>query len=167
MNPLNNSSLGTALTYAQTVPYQLPPDTPVRAEVLTQTLQVSIRAFLPVWVFLYVIQFLLMPVIARDYWLSLFLGNSLYLAAFGYYFVITFLGYNGETTPLFSPTHRSHKIPELIMACLALPFLHHTHLLLSPIAVLIILWVVSLFGLNLPKHFAPVLWAGADLRKAV
>jgi len=29
---------------------------------------VSIRAFFPVWVFLYVIQFLLMPVIAKDYW---------------------------------------------------------------------------------------------------
>jgi len=27
--------------------------------------------------------------------------------------------------------------------------------------------VVSLFGVNLPKHFAPVLWAGADLRKQV
>lgn len=57
--------------------------------------QVSIRAFLPVWVFLYVVQFLLMPVIARDYWVSLFFGNLLYLVAFGYYFVITFLGYNG------------------------------------------------------------------------
>ena len=65
---------------------------------LTHASQVSIRAFLPVWVFLYVIQFLLMPVIARDYWLSLFLGNSLYLVAFGYYIVITFLGYNGNQT---------------------------------------------------------------------
>ncbi|GAB7357300.1 hypothetical protein MBLNU459_g8266t1 [Dothideomycetes sp. NU459] len=104
---------------------------------------VSIRAFFPVWVFLYVVQFLLMPVIARDYWLSLFVGNSLYLVAFGYYFVISFLGYN------------------------ALPFLHHTELLLSPVAILAILWLASLFGLNLPKHFAPVLWAGANLREAV
>lgn len=62
---------------------------------LTYAGQVSIRAFLPVWVFLYVVQFLLMPVIARDYWVSLFFGNLLYLVAFGYYFVITFLGYNG------------------------------------------------------------------------
>ncbi|KAK4982307.1 translation initiation factor IF-2 [Elasticomyces elasticus] len=57
---------------------------------------VSIRAFFPVWVFLYVVQFLLMPVISRDYWVSLFFGNSLYLLAFGYYMVITFLGYNGR-----------------------------------------------------------------------
>jgi hypothetical protein len=29
---------------------------------------VAIRAFFPVWVFLYVVQFLLMPVVAKDYW---------------------------------------------------------------------------------------------------
>jgi hypothetical protein len=57
---------------------------------------VAIRAFFPVWVFLYVVQFVLMPVIARQYWASLFVGNSLYLLAGGYYTVITFLGYNGE-----------------------------------------------------------------------
>ena len=27
--------------------------------------------------------------------ISLFFGNTLYLAAFGYYFVVSFLGYNG------------------------------------------------------------------------
>ncbi|KAK8222083.1 translation initiation factor IF-2 [Zalaria obscura] len=47
---------------------------------------VSIRAFFPVWVWLYVVQFLLMPVIARDNFVSVFFGNSLYLIAFGYYF---------------------------------------------------------------------------------
>ncbi|KAF4556210.1 UNC-50-like protein [Elsinoe fawcettii] len=104
---------------------------------------VSIRAFFPIWVFLYVIQFLLMPVISRDYWISEFFGNSLYFLAFGYYFVITFLGYN------------------------ALPFLHHTELLLSPIVVTGILWILSLFGFNLPKSLAPVLWAGVNLRKTV
>lgn len=31
-------------------------------------IQVSIRAFFPMWVFLYVVQFILMPVIAKDYW---------------------------------------------------------------------------------------------------
>ncbi|KAF2096829.1 UNC-50 family protein [Rhizodiscina lignyota] len=104
---------------------------------------VSIRAFFPVWVFLYVIQFLLMPIIAKNYFVSIFFGNSLYLLAFGYYSVITFLGYN------------------------ALPFLHHTELLLSPVIILTILWFASLFGFNLPKHLAPVLWAGAGLRKDV
>ncbi|KAF1988310.1 UNC-50 [Aulographum hederae CBS 113979] len=104
---------------------------------------VSIRAFFPLWVFLYVVQFLLMPVIAKDYWASLFFGNFLYLAAFGYYIIITFLGYN------------------------ALPFLQHTELILTPFAVLVVVWFISLFGTNLPKHLAPVLWAGAALRKNV
>ncbi|KAI9710574.1 MAG: hypothetical protein M1820_002710 [Bogoriella megaspora] len=105
---------------------------------------VSIRAFFPVWVFLYVIQFVLMPVIARDAWVSVFFGNSLYLLALGYYIVITFLGYN------------------------ALPFLHHTELLLSPMFVFVVLWIVTLVAdYDLPKHMAPVLWAGARLRHPV
>jgi len=50
---------------------------------------------------------------------------------------------------------------------LALPFLQHTELLLAPTAVLTILWFSSLFGFNMPRHLAPVLWAGASLRKGV
>jgi len=98
---------------------------------------VAIRAYFPVWVFLYVIQFIMMPLVSRDYWISTFLGNSLYLIAFGYYTIITFLGYN------------------------TLPFLHHTELLLSPLLVFAVLWFASLFGFNLPKHVAPVLLTGA------
>lgn len=59
--------------------------------------QVAIRAFLPVWAFLYVLQFLLMPLIAQDYWVSNFFGNTLYLVPLAYYLVITFLGYNGTS----------------------------------------------------------------------
>ncbi|KAJ4291055.1 hypothetical protein N0V90_010253 [Kalmusia sp. IMI 367209] len=102
---------------------------------------VAIRAFVPVWVFLYVVQFLCMPLVGTDHWISLALSNTLYLAALIYYFIITFLGYN------------------------ALPFLHHTELLLAPIAVTIILWFVSLFGLNLSKHLAPIFLSGVALRK--
>ncbi|KAI9875658.1 MAG: hypothetical protein M1830_008142 [Pleopsidium flavum] len=98
---------------------------------------VAIRAFFPVWVFLYVVQFILLPLVSRDYWISLFVGNSLYLVAFGYYTIISFLGYN------------------------ALPFLHHTELLLSPLFVFGILWFASLFGFNLPKHVTPLLLTGA------
>lgn len=63
---------------------------------LIGVMQVSVRAFLPVWTFLYVLQFLLLPLIAQDYWVSNFFGNTLYLVALGYYLVITFLGYNGK-----------------------------------------------------------------------
>lgn len=59
--------------------------------------QVSIRAYLPIWTFLYVLQFLLMPLIAQDYWVSNLFGNTMYLMALCYYFVITFLGYNGTS----------------------------------------------------------------------
>ncbi|KAI9847282.1 MAG: hypothetical protein M1837_002868 [Sclerophora amabilis] len=56
---------------------------------------VAIRSFFPVWVFLYVVQFIMIPLVIRDYWISLFLGNALYLVALSYYTIITFLGYNG------------------------------------------------------------------------
>lgn len=44
-----------------------------------------------------------MPLIARDYWVSNFFGNTMYLLAFGYYFVITFLGYNGMYRKVYHP----------------------------------------------------------------
>lgn len=59
--------------------------------------QVSIRAFTPIWVFLYVLQFLLMPLIAQDYWVSNFFGNTMFLLALSYYFIIIFLGFNGTS----------------------------------------------------------------------
>ncbi|MCJ1425770.1 hypothetical protein MMC29_003670 [Sticta canariensis] len=98
---------------------------------------VAIRAFFPFWVLLYVVQFILGPLITSDYWISLFVGNTLYLAALGYYTIISFLGFN------------------------ALPFLHHTELLLSPTFVYAVLWFTSLFGFNIPKHIAPLLIIGA------
>ncbi|EAS36701.2 uncharacterized protein CIMG_02055 [Coccidioides immitis RS] len=86
---------------------------------------VSNRAFFPLYLHLYVIQFLLLPLLTRKSdsspsFLATLLGNTLYLSAFTYYIYITFLGYN------------------------ALPFLHHTELLLLPILILAILWFVSL-----------------------
>ena len=63
--------------------------------VINNVTQVSIRAYLPIWAFLYVLQFLLMPLIAQDYWVSNLFGNTMYLMALSYYFAITFLGYNG------------------------------------------------------------------------
>ena len=122
---------------------------------------VAIRAFFPVWVFLYVAQFVLMPVVAKQYWLSLFLGNTLYVVAFGYYTVITFLGYNGELQ--FIPFIQTHAWTCLLIdVCLiALPFLKHTELLLAPTAALILLYIITLLlSFSMPRHFAPVLLAG-------
>ncbi|RLM01797.1 hypothetical protein CFD26_108618 [Aspergillus turcosus] len=85
---------------------------------------VSNRAFFPLYLHLYVVQFLLLPLLTRSpsNFLATFLGNTLYLSALIYYTYITFLGYN------------------------ALPFLHNTELLLLPILVLSILWLVSLIA---------------------
>ncbi|KAH8688853.1 putative integral membrane protein [Talaromyces proteolyticus] len=92
---------------------------------------VSNRAFFPLYLHLYVVQFLLLPLLTRDppNFFTTFLGNTLYLSALLYYTYITFLGYN------------------------ALPFLHNTELLLLPILVLSILWLFSLIaGWNVVTH---------------
>ncbi|KAJ5335431.1 hypothetical protein N7452_007834 [Penicillium brevicompactum] len=85
---------------------------------------VSNRAFFPLYLHLYVVQFLLLPLLTRSpsNFLATFLGNSLYLSALIYYTYITFLGYN------------------------ALPFLHNTELLLVPIVIFAILWLISLIA---------------------
>ncbi|KAI6904343.1 UNC-50 family protein [Hortaea werneckii] len=63
---------------------------------------VSIRAFTPIWVFLYVLQFLLMPLIAQDYWVSNFFGNTMFLLALSYYFIIIFLGFNAQQAAAYA-----------------------------------------------------------------
>ncbi|CAL5866600.1 uncharacterized protein PFLUO_LOCUS809 [Penicillium psychrofluorescens] len=85
---------------------------------------VSNRAFFPLYLHLYVVQFLLLPLLTRSpsNFLATFLGNTLYLSALIYYTYITFLGYN------------------------ALPFLHNTELLLAPILIFAVLWLVSLIA---------------------
>lgn len=88
---------------------------------------VHCNSFLVIWLILYVLQFILLPILTRDSWFCLFLGNSLYLFALCHYCVITFYGYN------------------------ALPFLQHTELLLAPIPVFVVLYIFSLFGLNIAK----------------
>lgn len=101
------------------------------------SLQVSNRAFFPLYLHLYVVQFLLLPLLTRSpsNFLATFLGNTLYLSALIYYTYITFLGYN------------------------ALPFLHNTELLLLPILVLSILWLVSLIaGWGVVMHGRSVEW---------
>lgn len=86
--------------------------------------QVSNRAFFPLYLHLYVVQFLLLPLLTRSpsNFLTTFLGNTLYLSALTYYTYITFLGYN------------------------ALPFLHNTELLLIPIIAFVVMWLVSLIA---------------------
>jgi ribose/xylose/arabinose/galactoside ABC-type transport system permease subunit len=68
----------------------------------------------------------------------MFLGNTLYAVALIYYSYITFLGYNCT----------SHVIPANPPA---LQFLSGTQLLLIPIPVILVLYVISLFGFHVSK----------------
>lgn len=87
---------------------------------------VSIRAFFPPYVILYIVQYCLMPALDHHNRVSTFFANILYLTAGVYWSLITFLGYN------------------------ALHFLHHTQLLLSPIAAWFLIWLIcTVLGINL------------------
>mmetsp|Transcript_18148 Transcript_18148/g.33537 ORF Transcript_18148/g.33537 Transcript_18148/m.33537 type:complete len:278 (+) Transcript_18148:143-976(+) len=50
-------------------------------------------AYFAMWLLLYVLQFLLLPLLLSDSLLSSFLSNSLYATAFGVYTFVTFRGY--------------------------------------------------------------------------
>ncbi|CCH45543.1 putative membrane protein [Wickerhamomyces ciferrii] len=88
---------------------------------------VHCNSFLVIWVLLYMIQFILLPLLTMSNWFGLFLGNTLYFISISYYFIITFYGYN------------------------ALPFLEHTQLILFPIGIFSVLYFISLFGFNVAK----------------
>ncbi|EPY50698.1 UNC-50 family protein [Schizosaccharomyces cryophilus OY26] len=90
------------------------------------------NSFFPVFVLLYILQLILLPLISRSNFISLFLGNSLYLVALCYYTYLTFIGYQ------------------------TLPFLKDTHTLLTPIPMFLIMWALSLLGYNVPKHVVSV-----------
>ncbi|KAL1925727.1 uncharacterized protein VTP21DRAFT_610 [Calcarisporiella thermophila] len=89
---------------------------------------VHCNAFFPVFLILYVIQFFFMGLLLRRGWISLFVGNTMYLVAVIYYFYVTFLGYN------------------------ALPFLVHTEMFLYPVIIFGILYLISLFGFNISAN---------------
>lgn len=55
---------------------------------------VHCNSFLIILLCLYFIQFLLLPIINLQNWISLLIGNSLYCFAIGHYFILTFYGYN-------------------------------------------------------------------------
>ena len=103
---------------------------------------VTIRAFFPVYTLLYILQFMLMPLIARTNPVSTFTGNLLYLAAATYWTVTIFLGYN------------------------AIHFLHHTQLLLMPMAGWLTIWLVcTILNINLPNYGVKWMFLGIALKK--
>ena len=83
------------------------------------------NAFFPLFLLLYVLQFLLLPVLLRGGLVATLLSNSLYAAAFAAYHYLTFLGYS------------------------ELPFLRHPEYFVYPIGVVALLWLFFLlFNIN-------------------
>jgi hypothetical protein len=89
---------------------------------------VHTNAFFPLYLTLYLAQLFLLPVVLRDNWVCLWVGNTLYLAAFAQYIYGVYLGLN------------------------ALPFLIRSELLLAPLLPLFGGYIVSLLGFNMAKH---------------
>lgn len=103
----------------------LPPGTSLE---WAYSFDVHCNAFLTIYVLLYVVQFILLPVIDRSNWLSMFVGNTLYCAALGQYFVVSFIGYS------------------------YVPFLQRTNILMAPIVAIAVIYFLSLFGFSIPRY---------------
>jgi hypothetical protein len=87
---------------------------------------VHCNASFPTFLLTYGVQFLLYKIIVDGGYFGQFLGNTLYLIAILVYLYLTFLGYQ------------------------ALPFIHNAQIFLYPSAILFILYIVSLFTINVP-----------------
>lgn len=69
---------------------------------------VHCNSFFVVFLWLYILQFLILPIVNRENWLCVILGNTLYFVSFVHYSVMTFLGYSmlpflGSTQTFFYP----------------------------------------------------------------
>jgi len=88
---------------------------------------VHTNAFFPFFLTLYLFQLFLLPVVRREEWVCLWVGNTLWLAGFAQYIYGIYLGLN------------------------ALPHLTHTSLLLTPLLPLFTAYIISLLGFNVAK----------------
>lgn len=89
---------------------------------------VHTNAFFPLFLTLYVAQLLLLPIILKEKWVCLLVGNSLYLVGFAQYIYGVYLGLS------------------------ALPFLIRAEILLSPLLPLFAGYIVSLLGFNVASY---------------
>lgn len=107
---------------------------------------VHCNAFLIVWCLLYLLQFILLPLITHNLILLCLLGNSLYFGAISRYFVITFYGFN--SLPIMNSTHNrggsAISAPGKTLQMVILAFVLPT---------LAVLWVLSIvFRFNVASH---------------
>ncbi|KAF8737149.1 UNC-50-like protein, partial [Rhizoctonia solani] len=91
------------------------------------TFDVHTNAFFPVFLILHGLQLVLLPVVSRDGWIWMWMGNSVWVVGLTMYVYVTYLGLN------------------------ALPFLIRTELLLFPLLPLFAAYAVSLLGFNVAR----------------
>lgn len=91
---------------------------------------VHCNSFLIILVALYYLQLLLLPVINYGNWIGIFVGNTLYCSTLAHYFIMTFYGYS------------------------QLPFLKNINFILFPSLAFMVLYIVSLVGINLSKNLS-------------
>ncbi|KAK0449637.1 UNC-50 family-domain-containing protein [Desarmillaria tabescens] len=108
---------------------------------------VHTNAFFPLYLALYLAQLFLLPIVLKDNWVCLWVGNTLYLAAFAQYTYGIYLGLNGSLRIL-----RCCVCEFLTFGSTALPFLVRSELLLSPLLPLFTAYIISLLGFNVAKH---------------
>lgn len=102
------------------------------------------NSFFPLFLHLYVAQLILSPVVTRQNWVCLWVGNTLYLAALSHYTYVTC-----ECAQCFAEQGMTQLAD---LGYNALPFLIRSELLLFPIAVFTVLYVVSLLGFNVSRN---------------
>lgn len=80
------------------------------------------NAFFPLFIILHTLQFFLLPIVLGKSLIALIISNTLYAAAFSWYFYVTHLGYR------------------------ALPFLSNTEVFLFPIVIVLSVYVLNFVG---------------------
>lgn len=145
--PISNQSIGNTVEWAY-------------------AFDIHTNSFFPLYLSLYLLQLFLSPLITRNRWLCLWLGNTVYLVAlvallqpslhtcdlltfcysFSQYIYITYLGLSGACIALYI-SRDAHESTWF----LALPFLVRSKLVLFPLIPLLIFYVVSLLGLNISR----------------
>ena len=124
---------------------------------------VHCNGFVPILLLLYLLQFFFLPILTKPTFLATLLGNTLYFVALSYYQYITFLGYSGMRIGRGRASPECGCVYALVASvmCLvgraALPFLQYTETFLLPCGIYVVLYVVSLFFVNISsvvlKHY--------------
>ncbi|KAI5961413.1 uncharacterized protein KGF55_004036 [Candida pseudojiufengensis] len=102
------------------------------------------NSFLIIWCLLYLVQFILLPIIRiKNSILGLIIGNTLYFGSIGYYFIVSFYGFNSlpfiTSTILKSNYKNPARILQLIVVGGILP-------------ILLIIWLITiLFRINVAE----------------